>query len=56
MCRFRYLVEHNANVNAQTQTGDTALTYSCENGHTEVARLLLEYGANLVSYYFLFFL
>ena len=45
----RYLLEANADVNAQTQTGDTALTYSCENGHTEVAKLLLQYNANLVS-------
>lgn len=46
---FRYLLEANADVNAQTQTGDTALTYACENGHTEVAKLLLQYGADLVS-------
>ena len=32
---------------AQTGTGDTALTYACENGHTDVARVLLERGANL---------
>ncbi|KAK6627845.1 hypothetical protein RUM44_010324 [Polyplax serrata] len=44
----RYLLEYyHANVNAQTQTGDTALTYACENGHTEVATLLLMYGAEL---------
>lgn len=38
-----------ANVHAQTQTGDTALTYACENGHTDVAEVLLENGAELVS-------
>ena len=38
-----------ANVHAQTGTGDTALTYACENGHTDVAAFLLEHGANLVS-------
>ena len=38
-----------ANVHAQTQTGDNALTYACENGHTDVAEVLLEYGAELVS-------
>lgn len=27
--------------------GDTALTYACENGHTDVADLLLQYGADL---------
>lgn len=47
----KYLLENNANVHAQTQTGDTALTYACENGHTDVADLLLQYGADLVSTY-----
>ena len=28
-------------------TGDTALTYACENGHTDVADVLLQYGAQL---------
>ena len=28
-------------------TSDTALTYACENGHTEVADLLLKGGAQL---------
>lgn len=45
----RYLLETNANVHAQTQTGDTALTYACENGHTDVAELLLQFGSDLVS-------
>lgn len=38
-----------ANVNATTATGDTALTYACENGHTDVADLLLQAYAKLVS-------
>lgn len=38
-----------AKVNAQTGTGDTALTYACENGHTDVADILLQQGAELVS-------
>jgi len=38
-----------ANIHAHTQSGDTALTYSCENGHTDVAEVLLEHGAELVS-------
>lgn len=37
-----------ANVHATTGTGDTALTYACENGHTDVAEALLEHGAELV--------
>uniref|UniRef100_A0A672ZZ36 Ankyrin repeat and KH domain containing 1 n=1 Tax=Sphaeramia orbicularis TaxID=375764 RepID=A0A672ZZ36_9TELE len=36
-----------ANVHATTATGDTALTYACENGHTDVADVLLQAGANL---------
>lgn len=44
-CRF--LLENKADVHAQTQTGDTALTYACENGHTDVAEVLLYYGAEL---------
>lgn len=39
-----------ANVHATTATGDTALTYACENGHTDVADVLLQAGADLVSY------
>lgn len=42
-----YLLNAGADVNAQTQTGDTALTYACENGHTDVADLLLRAGAEL---------
>lgn len=47
----RYLLEVNADVHTQTQTGDTALTYACENGHTDVAELLLQYGADLVRFF-----
>ena len=36
-------------MHAQTGTGDTALTYACENGHTDVAEVLLKEGAELVS-------
>ena len=36
-----------AQVHAQTQTGDTALTYACENGHTTVGEVLLDHGAEL---------
>jgi ankyrin repeat protein len=43
----RYLLNAGADVHAQTQTGDTALTYACENGHTDVAELLLRAGAEL---------
>ena len=40
-------------MHAQTQTGDTALTYTCENGHMEVAEVLLDNGAELVSAHYL---
>ena len=45
----KYLLKAGCNVHATTQTGDTALTYACENGHTPVAEALLEPGAELVS-------
>lgn len=48
----RYLLESTSDVHAQTQTGDTALTYACENGHTDVADLLLQFGADLVRFVF----
>jgi ankyrin repeat domain-containing protein 17 len=47
----RYLLTQGADVNATTTTGDSALTYACENGHTDVAELLLQYRADLVSIY-----
>ena len=37
-------------MNAQTFTKGTALTYACENGHTEVAEVLIHHGAELVSF------
>ena len=44
----KYLLKSGAKVHAQTQTGDTALTYACENGHMAVAEVLLDHGAELV--------
>uniref|UniRef100_A0A8C3LHA7 K Homology domain-containing protein n=1 Tax=Chrysolophus pictus TaxID=9089 RepID=A0A8C3LHA7_CHRPC len=43
MCTVQILT----NVHATTATGDTALTYACENGHTDVADVLLQAGADL---------
>ena len=43
----KYLLEARADVNAQTGTGDTALSFACERGHTDVADLLLKWGADL---------
>lgn len=45
----KYLLKAEANVHSMTQTGDTALTYACENGHTAVAEVLLDQAAHLVS-------
>ena len=48
MCVMVFVLS-GANIHAHTQSGDTALTYACENGHTDVAEVLLEHGAELVS-------
>lgn len=48
-----FTIASGANVHATTATGDTALTYACENGHTDVADVLLQAGADLVSCYLL---
>lgn len=40
-----------AHVNAATATGDTPLSFACENGHTDVADVLLSAGAKLVRIY-----
>lgn len=45
-----YWFSSGANVHATTATGDTALTYACENGHTDVADVLLQAGADLVRF------
>jgi ankyrin repeat domain-containing protein 17 len=42
----RYLLDKGADITKETQTGDTALSYACENGHVEVVELLVEKGAN----------
>ena len=45
----KYLIEHIANVHAETSTQDTALTYASANGHTVITDILLQRGAHLVS-------
>ena len=45
----KFLLERGAKVHAETSTGDTALTYACANGHTLIADILLQCGAELVS-------
>lgn len=51
----RYLLKCGADVNTQTTSADTAFTYACENGQTDVADVLLQYCANLVSQFYQFF-
>ena len=47
-CVRMFVIFSGANVHAETATKDTAITYACANGHTNVAALLLDYGADLV--------
>ncbi len=44
----KFLIEKGANIHAETSTYDTALTYACANGHTIIADILLQCGAELV--------
>ena len=36
-------------MDATTATNDTALTFACANGHTDVTEILLNAGAELVG-------
>lgn len=42
----RWLIEHGANVNAVREDGQSALTFAASSGNVELARLLLEAGAD----------
>ena len=48
------LIAQGANINAAEKYGQTALMIAAELGHTEIARLLVEQGANIhpVSNYY----
>ena len=41
------LITAGANVQATTKSDDTALHFACEQGHNEIAALLLQHGAEL---------
>ena len=45
----KFLIQRGANVHATTNTGDTALTFACASGHTLIADILLQCGADLVG-------
>ena len=36
-----------ADIKANTKSDDTALHFACEQGHTEIAEILLSHGADL---------
>jgi len=42
----RVLLEAHADVNVQAENGDSPLHDAAENGHEDVVKLLLDYGAN----------
>lgn len=44
--RFLELLEAGADVNARDRGGHTSLHWACWYGHTDIARLLLEHGAD----------
>ncbi len=44
--RTRELLQAGANVNATASYGETALLYAAQFGHTKLARVLIEWGAN----------
>ena len=45
----KFLIAQGASIHAETNTMDTALTYACANGHTIIADILLQCGAELVG-------
>ena len=44
---IRLLISHNADVNAQSSTGNTPLMYACAGGHVDAVKELLVSGANV---------
>ena len=46
----RLLLEHGADVNAQSQAGNTALIYACCGGYEEVVEMLVSTGAEIEAH------
>lgn len=44
---IKLLISHNADVNAQSSTGNTPLMYACAAGHVDAVKELLAAGANI---------
>lgn len=44
---IKLLISHNADVNAQSSTGNTPLMYACAGGHVRAVKELLASGANV---------
>ncbi|ORX82475.1 ankyrin, partial [Anaeromyces robustus] len=43
----KYLVEHGADVNKQSNDSTTPLFYACINGHENIVKYLVEHGADV---------
>ncbi|XP_034251058.1 ankyrin repeat domain-containing protein 17 isoform X2 [Thrips palmi] len=43
----KLLINHGADVNAQSSSGNTPLMYGCAGGYSEVVKVMLEAGANV---------
>ena len=46
----RLLLEHTADVNSQSQAGNTALIYACCGGYEDVVEVLLNHGADIEAH------
>lgn len=46
----KLLLEHSADVNSQSQAGNTALIYACCGGYEDVVEVLLNHGADIEAH------
>ena len=46
----KLLLEHTADVNSQSQAGNTALIYACCGGYEDVVEVLLNHGADIEAH------